>query len=74
MNKLIGVLVCVSLCGCADMTPMQRKVAYGVGAVLVVGAIAAHKIDHGDSMPGMSAATSSEKRPFHPSCQAQKGC
>ncbi len=67
--KTLIILAALSLTACADMTPTQRHIAYGVGAVLVLGAIAAHEVDHGGNMVEPEA-----KRAFHPSCQTQKGC
>lgn len=40
--KTLTAICVLLLAGCASMTPTQKRVAVGVGAALVVGAVAAH--------------------------------
>lgn len=70
--KTLAVLGSLLLfCGCANMTPTQKKVAGVVAGVLIVGAIVAHNQDSG----APPAAGPSEKDgPSFPACQVQKGC
>ena len=47
MKKLVLSLLIVAVTGCADMTPMQRKILYAGASVIVVGAIAKHEMESG---------------------------
>lgn len=40
--KVVAILACALLTGCASMTPTQKKVAAVVGGALVIGVVAAH--------------------------------
>jgi major membrane immunogen (membrane-anchored lipoprotein) len=51
-RTLIAALAAASLLtGCASLTPTQKKAAYIVGGILIVGAVAAHNADHGNGGP-----------------------
>ena len=41
------LMICLLTSACAGLTPRERTVLKVAGAVLVVGAIAAHQADHG---------------------------
>jgi hypothetical protein len=65
--KTLALLSLCLLSACADMTPTQRTLNV-IGGVLVLGAIAAHRVDHeGIVQPVAKGAAG-------PACQAQKGC
>lgn len=62
--KTLAVLGSLLLfCGCANMTPTQKKVAGAVAGVLVVGAIAAYQADKGSTSSPTPAAISSPSLP-----------
>jgi len=46
--KTLTILAFTLLTGCATMTPAQKKWTGVAVGVLVVGAVAAHRADHGD--------------------------
>lgn len=64
------IILLLALSGCS-LTPTQQRIAMGVGSVLILGAIAAHQMDHGDSSPD---SVGKKNHNFFPACQAQKGC
>lgn len=65
---VIVLLIAVACSGCANLTEGQRHAVYAAGGLLVVGAIAAHNVDHGGGVDPMN------KHAGSPSCQSQKGC
>jgi hypothetical protein len=46
-SRCVVFSLVITLAGCATWTPTQKKWAGVAAGVLVVGAIAAHKADHG---------------------------
>lgn len=49
MKRLTLIIVLATLTGCASLTPRERTVLKVTAGIIVVGAIAAHEIDHGRS-------------------------
>lgn len=63
--KTLIILMSMTLAACG-MTPVQKKWAGIAAGVLVVGAIAAHKADNGDSSAAAGPVFGKPAMPCHP--------
>jgi hypothetical protein len=54
MKRAVLLIAAVTLAGCADLTPTQRKTLTVGAAILVTGAIAAREVDQGARTPNVT--------------------